>query len=177
VLRINVRYWRHIASFRTHGLKGRYWMEAQRTLLGTGSAAIDPHCGSRAMLTCALCGGAYAIERAWLQPANGGGVHVVASRHVRLRLALGQPIKRFRSYSSFDPRFPPAARFVSRNGLGVGPTLGRKPQFGCERDQGPNGLFLRDQPRARPTVDDSTANSQLSRRELREGVRFDQAAK
>ena len=48
-----------------------------------------------AMLTCALSGGACAIERARLQPADGGGVHVVGSRHVRLRLASLKPRQSF----------------------------------------------------------------------------------
>ena len=47
------------------------------------------------MLTCALGGGAYAIERARLQPPDGGGVHVVGSRHVRLRLASLKPRQGF----------------------------------------------------------------------------------
>ena len=47
------------------------------------------------MLTCALSGGASALERAWLQPPYGGGVHIVGSRHVRLRLAGPKPRQSF----------------------------------------------------------------------------------
>ena len=47
------------------------------------------------MLTCALSGGAYAFERARLQPPDGGGVHVIGSRHVRLRLAGLKPRQGF----------------------------------------------------------------------------------
>ncbi len=47
------------------------------------------------MLTCALGGGAYAFERARLQPPDGGGVHVIGSRHVRLRLAGLKPRQGF----------------------------------------------------------------------------------
>ena len=47
-------------------------------------------------LTCALSGGAYAIERAWLQPPDGGGAHVVGSRHVRLRPLPGHAIEPLR---------------------------------------------------------------------------------
>ena len=46
-------------------------------------------------LTCALSGGAGALERARLQPPDGGGVHVVGSRHVRLRLAGPKPRQSF----------------------------------------------------------------------------------
>ena len=106
------------------------------------SAAIDPMADLTRFgttLTCALCGGAHALERARLQPPDRGGVHVVGSRHVRLRLASIKPRqgflplvwrdaeRSFRSSASFRPTaFPTSGACLPARRSACGPDALRR---------------------------------------------------
>ena len=100
------------------------------------SAAIDPMADLTRFgttLTCALCGGAHALERARLQPPDRGGVHAVGSRHVRLRLASIKPRQGF-------------LPLVWRQ-LAVGQTSHRVPwRASCRRQCGHGSIPARTQP-------------------------------
>src|SRR4029077_607275 len=102
------------------------------------------------MLTCALSGGACATERARLQPPDGGGVHVVGSRHVCLRLASLKPRqsllplvwrdagRSFRSYASFRlTAFPTSGAWLLEGRLARGSIAPRhrpRPCFAASSD-------------------------------------------